>query len=105
MLNHTLLQTPPGLRIKAYSPPTPGSAPNLTLQAPEMTVAGLTEAQRRTEALLQLQLQETEMRDEDMVEVMAEFEVNVAAADTYLAIKREPLRKMWLTNLVKRRNL
>lgn len=45
------------------------------------------------------------MRDEDMVEVMAEFEVNVAAADTYLAIKREPLRKMWLTNLVKRRNL
>ncbi|OWT37541.1 hypothetical protein J008_05032 [Cryptococcus neoformans] len=105
MLDHTLLQTPPGLRIKPYTPPTPGSAPNLTLQAPEMTVAGLTEAQRRTEALLQLQLQESEMRDEDMVEVMAEFEVNVAAADTYLAIKREPLRKMWLANLVKRRNL
>lgn len=105
MLDHTLLQTPPGLRIKPYTPPTPGSAPNLTLQAPEMAVAGLTEAQRRTEALLQLQLQESEMRDEDMVEVMAEFEMNVAAADTYLAIKREPLRKMWLANLVKRRNL
>jgi DNA-binding protein Fis len=45
------------------------------------------------------------MRDEDLVEVMAEFEGNVAAADTHLAIKREGLRKLWLQKVVKRRKM
>lgn len=58
---------------------------------------------RRTDALMRLQAQETEMHDEDLVEVMAEFETNVAAADTYLAIQKEGLRKMWLLKLVARR--
>ncbi|WVQ74336.1 hypothetical protein IAR50_003935 [Cryptococcus sp. DSM 104548] len=66
-------------------------------------LSSLTESQRRTEALLQLQTIDADMRDEDMVEVMEEFEMSVAAADTYLAIKKEALRKMWLANLVKRR--
>ena len=46
---------------------------------------------------------EKDMRDEDLVEVMAEFESNVATVDTYLAIKRDGLRRMWLGNLIKRR--
>jgi hypothetical protein len=43
------------------------------------------------------------MRDEDMVEVMAEFENNIAAADTYLAIKKDQLRRMYLRTIVQRR--
>lgn len=70
--------------------------------AAEVQYAGLSDAQRRTQAILQLQ-QESEMRDEDMVEVMAEFENNIAAADTYLAIKKEQLRRMYLRTIVQRR--
>lgn len=58
---------------------------------------------RRIDAVMRLQSQETDMHDEDLVEVMAEFEGNVAAADTYLAIQKEGLRKMWLLKLVARR--
>ena len=43
------------------------------------------------------------MPDEDLVEVLAEFETNVAAADTYLAIQREGLRKLWLGKVIKKR--
>ena len=43
------------------------------------------------------------MVDEDMVEVLEEFESNVAAADTYLAIQREGLRRRYLHKIVKRR--
>ena len=68
----------------------------------EVYAAGLSEAQRRTEALLQLQ-GETNLQDDEVVEIMAEFEANVAAADTYLAIKKDGLRRMWLMKLVKRR--
>jgi len=71
-------------------------------QAAEVQYAGLSDSQRRTQAILQLQ-QESEMRDEDMVEVMAEFENNIAAADTYLAIKKDQLRRMYLRTIVQRR--
>ena len=43
------------------------------------------------------------MRDDELVEVLAEFESNVAAADTYLAIKRDGLRKLYLDKILKRR--
>lgn len=43
------------------------------------------------------------MRDEDLLEVMSEFEENVTAADTYLAIKKESLRRLWLNKLVDKR--
>lgn len=43
------------------------------------------------------------MPDEDMVEVLAEFEGNVAVADTYLAIQRDGLRRMYLGKVVARR--
>jgi hypothetical protein len=78
---------------------SPGPTPSL---AAEVQHAGLSDSQRRTQALLQLQ-QESEMRDEDMVEVMAEFENNIAAADTYLAIKKDQLRRMYLRTIVQRR--
>ena len=68
----------------------------------EIYAAGLSDAQRRTEALLLLQ-RETDLRDDEVVDIMAEFEGSVAAADTYLAIKRDGLRRMWLMKLVKRR--
>jgi hypothetical protein len=70
--------------------------------APEVQHAGLSDAQRRTQALLQLQ-QEQGMRDDELVEVMAEFETSIAAADTYLAIQKDQLRRMWLTTVVQRR--
>jgi hypothetical protein len=63
----------------------------------------MSEAQRRTEAILQLQAKEIDMSDDDLVEVLAEFEGNVAAADTYLAIQRDGLRRMYLGKVVKRR--
>jgi len=65
--------------------------------------AGLSEAQRRTEAILQLQTKEAGMADEDLVEVLEEFETNVAAADTYLAIQRDGLRKLWLGKVIQKR--
>ncbi|WVF67279.1 hypothetical protein IAT40_002028 [Kwoniella sp. CBS 6097] len=80
------------------------SLTSLSSLSAEVITAGLTEAQRRTEAIIQLQNQENDtMSDQDLVEVMAEFEGNVAAADTYLAIKKEGLRKLWLMKIVKRR--
>ncbi|OCF34228.1 hypothetical protein I316_04179 [Kwoniella heveanensis BCC8398] len=88
---------------------SPGLTQSLSLSSlsslsAEVLTAGLTEAQRRTEAIIQLQNQENDnMSDQDLVEVMAEFEGNVAAADTYLAIKKEGLRKLWLMKIVKRR--
>jgi len=78
---------------------SPAPTPSL---AAEVQYAGLSDSQRRTQAILQLQ-QESEMRDEDMVEVMAEFENNIAAADTYLAIKKDVLRRMYLGTIVQRR--
>ena len=79
------------------------ASPSSSSLSTEVTSAGLSDAQRRTEAIIQLQMRETDMLDEDMVEVIAEFEANVATADAYLAIKRDPLRKMYLGSLVKRR--
>jgi hypothetical protein len=69
----------------------------------ETQQAGMTDQQRRTQALIQLQTTETDMRDEDLLEVMSEFEENVTAADTYLAIKKESLRRLWLNKLVDKR--
>lgn len=68
----------------------------------EIHHAGLSDAQRRTQAILQLQ-QEPDLRDEDTIEVMAEFENNIAAADTYLAVKKDQLRIMYLKTIVQRR--
>ncbi|WVQ94878.1 hypothetical protein IAU59_001962 [Kwoniella sp. CBS 9459] len=133
LLDPHVLRTPPGLSantghhnhaiLRHFNPnPNPNSNPNSNPPGPspglaqsvslsslsslsaEVITAGLTEAQRRTEAIIQLQTQENDtMSDHDLVEVMAEFEGNVAAADTYLAIKKEGLRKLWLMKIVKRR--
>ncbi|WWC64784.1 uncharacterized protein I303_107396 [Kwoniella dejecticola CBS 10117] len=66
----------------------------------------LSESQRRTNAIIQIQnLQETlELKDEELIEIIVEFEQNVSAADTFLAIQKDHLRKMWLSKIVKRRN-
>jgi hypothetical protein len=93
---------PPQPQLPSFKSYIPPSIPTSSLSA-EVYAAGLSEAQRRTEALLQLQTQDSDLRDEDLLEIMAEFEANVAAADTYLAIKRDGLRRMWLTKLVRRR--
>ena len=85
--------------IKPYIQP---SNPPGTMTA-EVQAAGLSDAQRRTEALQQLQNRETDLSDEDLIEIMAEFVANVAAADTYLAIKRDGLRRMWLLKLLQKR--
>ena len=68
----------------------------------EVRVAGLSEAQRRTQAITNLQ-EETELADEDLVDIVNEFTNNIAQADAYLALKREPLRKLFLAKLIKRR--
>ena len=61
------------------------------------------EAQRRTQAIMQLQ-RESELSDEDVMEIMAEFETNIPAMDTYLALQRDSLRRKYLSSLVTRRS-
>nr|XP_019010507.1 uncharacterized protein I206_04977 [Kwoniella pini CBS 10737]OCF49288.1 hypothetical protein I206_04977 [Kwoniella pini CBS 10737] len=65
----------------------------------------LSESQRRTNAIIQLQNQQEnlELKDEELIEAIVEFEQNVNAADTFLAIQKDHLRKMWLAKIVKRR--
>jgi hypothetical protein len=94
--------TPDNTSFNTPSQPQLQSQSQSTNLAAEVQYAGLSDAQRRTQAILQLQ-QESEMRDEEMVEVMAEFENNIAAADTYLAIKKDQLRRMYLRTIVQRR--
>ena len=65
--------------------------------------AEMSETQRRTRAILQLQARETDMSDEDLVEVIAVFEANVSAADTYLALQRDGLRRLYLKRIIKSR--
>lgn len=100
--NHATMtnpHTPVSMTADRGYQPSPSTSTGL---APEIQHAGLSDAQRRTQALLQLQ-QEQGMRDDELVEVMAEFETSIAAADTYLAIQKDQLRRMWLTNVVQRR--
>jgi hypothetical protein len=92
--------------ITRVTTPTPlgtGTSTGLIGGTPAKDVSTLSESQRRTDAIWQLQTRETHMVDEDMVEVLEEFESNVAAADTYLAIQREGLRRRYLHKIVKRR--
>jgi hypothetical protein len=96
--SHATPQPPISRRVS----PVASIAESATDKA-QIHFAGLNEAQRRTQAILQLQNRETEMPDEDMVEVLAEFESNVAAADTYLAIQKDGLRRMYLGKVIKRR--
>jgi hypothetical protein len=77
--------------------------PHQTQIPTELSPTILSESQRRTEAILQLQDKEIDLSDEDMVEIVAEFEGNVAAADTYLAIRRDGLRRRWLRMVLERR--
>lgn len=94
---------PPSTSVRAPLQAAELSPPNQALHQAQVQAAGLSEAQRRTEAILQLQEKEVGMADEDLVEILAEFETNVAAADTYLAIQREGLRKLWLGKVIKKR--
>ncbi|WWD19786.1 hypothetical protein CI109_104250 [Kwoniella shandongensis] len=103
LIDPHVLQTPPGMLKPFIHTPTSTPGPVSNILSAEVSQAGLSEAQRRTEAILQLQSKEVDMRDEDLVEIMAEFESNVAAADTYLAIRKEGLRRLWLASVVKRR--
>ena len=51
-----------------------------------------------------MQLQkESELKDEEVMQIMAEFETNIAAMDNYLALNRDSLRRMYLSNLLTRR--
>lgn len=85
-----------------YFPPYPIS-PDPSIHTTPTSLPGLSDPQRRTEAILLLQRQEIDMTDEELCEVVAEFEGNVAACDTYLAIRKEGLRRLWLMSLVKKR--
>ena len=105
---HRTVQLFPPARNLPLSPPfdqSTSSAPSAlqpSLQANVQQPNSLTEDQRRTQAVIQLQ-SEADLPEEDMVEVMDEFEVNVAAADMYLATKTPSLRSMWLKRLLARR--
>lgn len=69
----------------------------------EIIRAGFTDAQRRTEALLLLQDKETYLGEAGLLEVVSEFESNIASCDTYLAMKVEELRRQWIQRLLARR--
>lgn len=75
----------------------------LELLLAEVIQAGRPSAQRRTEALAQLNFKETGFKNEDLAKIVAEFELNSATCDTYWALKRGRLRRLWLSSLVKRR--
>jgi hypothetical protein len=101
----------PNAMTNANSNPNPHTPVSMTTErgyqpspqlAPEIQQAGLSDAQRRTQALLQLQ-QEQGMRDDELVEVITEFQDSIAAVDTYLAIQKDALRRMWLTNVIQQR--
>jgi hypothetical protein len=62
----------------------------------------MSEAQRRTEAVLLLQ-EHDDMPDDDVLAVIQEFEENMAAVDMYLALRTDRLRIGYLKNLVARR--
>ncbi|ORY22385.1 hypothetical protein BCR39DRAFT_562349 [Naematelia encephala] len=97
-------QTQPPQQLQASYFPSTTTSPSPTVLAAEIAAAGLNEAQRRTQALVRLQ-KETHLTDEEVVQIMEEFERNVATADTYLAIEgsREGLRRLWLGGLLRRR--
>ncbi|WVW86350.1 hypothetical protein I302_108394 [Kwoniella bestiolae CBS 10118] len=71
----------------------------------EITNAGLSESQRLTKAILAVQNQQEtfELGDEELIEIFNEFESNMNSGDTYLAIKKDSLRRMWLMKILKRR--
>ncbi|OCF77622.1 hypothetical protein I204_01616 [Kwoniella mangroviensis CBS 8886] len=117
----SIIQTPPPASstgiIRQFTPiTTSGSSSNIQgltgvvvgggMEIQEITNAGLSESQRLTKAILLLQNQQDmyELKDEDLIEIFNEFENNINSADTYLAITKDHLRKMWLMKILKRRN-
>lgn len=70
--------------------------------APEIVRAGLSEAQRRTEAVLLLQEHE-DVPDAEVLIILQEFEENMAAVDMYLALRTDRLRVGYVRALVARR--
>lgn len=66
---------------------------------PEVVAAGLTESQRRTEAVLRLENEE--LSDDDMLIVLQLFEDNIEAVDVYLALRKPRVRSQWLKNKVR----
>jgi hypothetical protein len=69
--------------------------------APDPARGELTESQRHTEAVVLLQ-EHPELGDDDTIALLHEFEVNVRAVDTFLALHKQGLRSKWLANKVAR---
>jgi hypothetical protein len=55
-----------------------------------------TTPERKMRAIERAQDIEADLNDEELVSLITVFETDGAAADTYLAIKRETLRKIWV---------
>ncbi|EIW72187.1 hypothetical protein M231_01839 [Tremella mesenterica] len=91
--NHSTLQPPPAFASPVRPPPL----------KEEVRAAGLSEAQRRTQAILELQAGEKDLTDEEMVDIVSEFSGDIALADCYLALKRSGLRTMFVKKLLGKR--
>ncbi|WWC91894.1 uncharacterized protein L201_006843 [Kwoniella dendrophila CBS 6074] len=65
-----------------------------------------TESERRTEAIIQIQKQQEQLNlnDENLIEILIEFENNINAVDTFLAIEKDNLKTLWLNKIIKRRS-
>lgn len=100
---------PPMMQLASRSPDFPNPAlldasslqPAMALPS-DVQSAGLSEPQRRSAAILMLQDRETDMADDDLVDIVTEFELNVTSADTYLALSKPGVRKVWLQRLLQR---
>lgn len=66
---------------------------------PEVVTAGLSAAQRRTEAVLRLEHEE--LSDDDILTLLQEFEDNIEGVDVYLALRNKRVRAQWLKNKVR----
>lgn len=69
---------------------------------PQVQAAGLAEPQRRSAAILMLQERETDLNDDELLDVITEFELNITSADTYLALSKQAVRKLWLQRIIQR---
>ena len=69
---------------------------------PQVQAAGLAEPQRRSAAILMLQERETDLTDDELVDIVTEFELNITSADTYLALSKQAVRKLWLQRIIQR---
>lgn len=80
----------------------PGGNLSGRVQAAPEVVAGWSDAQRLTEAVLRLQEQEN-LADDEMLAVLQEFEESSRAVTTYLALKVEHVRLNYLGSIITKR--